>query len=129
MGLFCSASLVCDCFSAKKLDELYRRRKSPPESKGACSSIPFMGKRISRAAMKTIKSLQVSVVLAFALALMTGCAGYKPNVDFSNPGSLVGKINEHFKTEQLRYNCYGNGKDFASPTANNPLGCASSIQD
>ena len=49
--------------------------------------------------MKTIKLIVVISTLAFA----TGCPKYRPNVDFDNPNSFVGRLNDYIQTRQAEY--------------------------
>lgn len=56
--------------------------------------------------MRKIQLLFLLVPLLFT----TGCPKYRPNVDFKNPSSFIGKLNEHIKDRYLAYECYRFGK-------------------
>src|ERR1043166_127216 len=49
--------------------------------------------------MKTAQLFLLVSTLIFA----TGCPKYRPAVDFKNPNSFIGRLNEHIKTRQLDY--------------------------
>ncbi len=65
----------------------------------------------------------------FVSVVAISCNKYSPNVDFTNPGGLVGKINEHFSTEQQKFYCYRDGRNYVTPTTDNPSGCTGSVSD
>lgn len=41
-----------------------------------------------------------------SLVFATGCPKYRPKVDFKNPSSFIGKLNDHIKGRYLAYECY-----------------------
>lgn len=67
-----------------------------------------------------MRKLQLCFLMG-SLIFVTGCPKYKPSVDFNNPGSFVGRLNQHIATEQARYYCYRLGQNYTS------AGCSGSI--
>lgn len=70
-----------------------------------------------------MRHLQISLLL-IVVVFATGCPNYRPRVDFKNPSSFMGKLNEHIQVEQEKARCFSQNLDYSTPSATNPTGCS-----
>jgi hypothetical protein len=62
-----------------------------------------------------MRNIQLYLLVLIA-AFTTGCPKYRPSVDFENVDTFRGRLNRHLRNEQIKYQCYRDGKDYDDST-------------